>query len=276
MSVASLYTGISGINANLKVLSVIGNNIANINTFGFKGSRVAFADILSQSLTGSSQIGLGVKLSSVQKSFTQGAFQATNNILDLGISGDGFYMVNDPIDGSPFYSRAGMFHLDKDGYIVNPESLKLQGYMANSSGVLQNTVTDLLISGATIPPNTTATVDITANLDSNSPITGFVFTTGADEEIGFSDDGGTTYYTANLITGGGLTSGSSNTGAAVATAIKTAMEAANGTTDTYTVTYDDQTGLFTIANDAGNGILELDWDNSEATSTTAQTLLLNL
>jgi flagellar hook protein FlgE len=268
MSVASLYTGISGINANLKVLSVIGNNIANINTFGFKGSRVAFADILSQSLTGSSQIGLGVKLSSIQKSFTQGAFQATNNILDLGISGDGFYMVNDPVDGSPFYSRAGMFHLDKDGYIVNPEALKLQGYMANSSGVLQNTVTDLIISGATIPPNTTNTVTITANLDSNSPVTGFVLT-AANADIYFSDDNGTTYFTADLITDGGLTSGAANTGAAVATAIETALEAQSGT-DTYTVTYDDQTGLFTIGNDVGNGVLLLEWSHA---NTTAEVLL---
>lgn len=264
---SSLFTGVSGINANLKVLSVIGNNIANVNTIGFKGSRASFADILSQSLTGSNQIGLGVKLSAVQKLFSQGAFESTSNMLDVAISGDGFYMVNDPGAGATFYSRAGQFNVDKDGYIVNPEQLRLQGYMANSSGVLQNTVTDLVVSNATIPPNDTSNIAITANLDSNAKVTGYIFTSGSNEDIYFSVDGGTSWLTADLVSGGALSSGVSTTGAAVATGIKNALEAANGNADTYTVTYDDQTGLFTIVNDAGNaGTLVLDWSDAASTS----------
>ncbi len=264
---SSLFSGVSGINANLAVLSVIGNNIANVNTVGFKGSRVSFADILSQSLTGSNQIGLGVKMSSIQKLFSQGAFQSTSNMLDVAISGDGFYMVNDASMGTTYYTRAGQFNIDKDGFIVNPEQLRLQGYMADSSGVLQNTVTDLVVSNATIPPNDTSNVAITANLDSNAAITGYVFTSGSNEDIRFSIDGGTNYLTADLVSDGALSSGVAATGAAVATAIKTALEAANGISDTYTVAYDDQTGLFTRTNDTGNsGTLVLDWSDSASTS----------
>jgi flagellar hook protein FlgE len=264
---SSLFSGVSGINANLAVLSVIGNNIANVNTVGFKGSRVSFADILSQSLTGSNQIGLGVKMSSIQKLFSQGAFQSTSNMLDVAISGDGFYMVNDASMGTTYYTRAGQFNIDKDGFIVNPEQLRLQGYMADSTGVLQNTITDLVVSNATIPPNDTSNIAITANLDSNAATTGYVFTSGSNEDIRFSIDGGTNYLTADLVSDGALSSGVATTGAAVATAIKTALEAANGISDTYTVAYDDQTGLFTITNDTGNsGTLVLDWSDAASTS----------
>ena len=90
---SALYTGISGINAHMGELSVIGNNIANVNTIGFKNSRVSFADVLSQTLTGGSgtnQIGLGVMMNSIQKVFSQGAFETTSNSLDMAISGNGF------------------------------------------------------------------------------------------------------------------------------------------------------------------------------------------
>jgi len=101
----SLFAGISGLNANMADLGVIGNNIANVNTVGFKVSRTTFADVLSQSVTGSGQIGLGVKMSSVNRSFTQGAFQTTNSGLDLAISGQGFFLLRDSSLNSSFYSR---------------------------------------------------------------------------------------------------------------------------------------------------------------------------
>lgn len=267
---SSLFTGISGINANLSVLSVIGNNIANVNTVGFKGSRVTFADILSQSLTGgsgSNQIGLGVKMSAIQKIFTQGAFETTGSMMDMAVSGDGFYLVKDPILSTTYYSRAGQFRIDKDGYIVNPENLRVQGYLADSSGTLLNTVQDIVITTGTVPPAATSAVEMTANLNSNDAITGYVFTSGSNEDITFSVDGGTTWLTADLVTGGGLTSAKAYTGDAVAQAIKSALETANGTSDTYTVTYNDQSGQFTITNDAANtGTLVLDWSAAGSTS----------
>ncbi|MEK7773026.1 MAG: flagellar hook protein FlgE [Deltaproteobacteria bacterium] len=269
---SALYTGISGLNANMDKLSVIGNNIANVNTIGFKGSRVTFGDVLSQTLSGgsgTSQIGLGVEMTSIQKMFNQGAFETTSSTLDLAVSGNGFFIVEDSVLNTNYYTRAGQFETDKDGYIVNPEGLRLQGYMANSSGVLQNTVQDLQLSMNTIAPNATTSSNLTANLDSNSAITGYVFTTGSNEGIQFSVDGGTTWLTANLITDGGLSSGNAYDGGSVSAAIKASLEAANGTADTYTVTYDDQTGKYTITNDTGNtGTLVLDWSNALSTSGT--------
>ncbi|MBE9528947.1 MAG: flagellar hook protein FlgE [Proteobacteria bacterium] len=266
---SALFTGISGINANMSVLSVIGNNVANVNTTGFKGSRATFSDILSQSLTGNSQIGLGVSLSAIQKSFAQGAFETTGNILDMAVSGDGFFLVQDPALNSTLYTRAGQFSIDKNGKVVNPDGYELQGYLADTSGALQNTVADLVISTGSIAPNASTSISIEANLDSNAPITGFVFTTGSNEDIYFSIDGGTAWLTADLVTDGSLVSAGANTGAAVAVALKDALEAANGIADTYTVTFDDQTGLFTINNDAGNaGTLVLDWSHANTTSET--------
>lgn len=267
---SALYTGISGLNANMDKLSVIGNNIANVNTIGFKGSRVTFGDVLSQTLSGgsgTSQIGLGVEMTSIQKMFNQGAFETTSSTLDMAVSGNGFFIVKDSVLNSNYYTRAGQFETDKDGYIINPEGLRLQGYMANSSGVLQNTVQDLQLSTNTIAPNATTSATLTANLDSNSSITGYVFTTGSNEGIQFSVDGGTTWLTASLITDGGLSSGNAYDGGSVAAAIKAALEAANGTADTYTVDYDGQTGKYTVTNNTGNtGTLVLDWSSASSTS----------
>ncbi len=261
----SLFTGISGLNANMSALSVIGNNIANLNTVGFKGSRVSFEDVLNQSVGGSgvSEIGLGVKMAAVERSFGQGAFETTTSGLDLAISGDGFFILSD--SSGTYYSRAGQFHLDKDGYLVNPSDLVVQGYVANSSGVLQNSITDIQLSASTIEPSATTLVTLSANLDSNSAVTGFVFTTGSNEDIRMSVDGGTTWVTADLISDGGLTSGNAYSGETVAGAIKNALEAKNGISDQYTVTYDDQTGKFSISNPSGNSAtLQLDWTGSTA------------
>ena len=263
---SSLYTGISGLNANMSNLSVIGNNISNVNTVGFKGSRVTFGDVLSQTLTGGSgtnQVGLGVSMGSIQKVFNQGAFETTGNALDLAINGNGFYMVSDPTLNSNYYTRAGQFSTDKDGYITNPEGMRLQGYMANAAGTLQNTVQDLQLSTSTITPNATSSAALNANLDSNAPVTGFVFTAGTNDQIAFNV--GATACSASIITDGGLVSGGAATGADVAAAIKSALQAQNGNTDTYTVNYDDQTGVFTISNDTGNAsAVTMDWGASSA------------
>ena len=266
---SSLYTGISGVNANMANLSVIGNNIANVNTVGFKESRATFSDVLSQTLgtDGTSQIGLGVSMSSIQKMFTQGTFETTSSALDMAISGNGFYMVSNPTLASTYYTRAGQFQTDKDGYIVNPEGLRLQGYGANCAGVLQNTIEELRLTTQTITPNPTSSATLNANLDSNAPVKGFVFTVGSNDAISFSVDGGATYLTASLVSDGGLASGSSATGEVVGASIKAALEGANGNADTYDVSYDDQTGIFSVTNNTGNaGTLVLDWGSALSTS----------
>lgn len=171
----SLYSGISGINTNGAALSVIGNNIANVNTVGFKASRASFSDVLSQSLSGSSgrtQIGRGAYLSDVSPIFTQGSLESTSSGLDLGIDGDGFFLVNDSAGGT-YYTRAGQFSISKDGFLVNPEGLFLQGYQADSTGAVSGAIDNVDVSSTSTPPNPTSDVKITANLDSRvSPIGG--------------------------------------------------------------------------------------------------------
>ena len=172
----SLFTGISGLNANGTSLSVIGNNIANVNTVGFKASRAAFSDVLSQSLTGSSgsQIGRGVYLSDVSTLFSQGSMETTSSALDFGIDGEGFFLVNDAA-GTSYYSRAGQFSINKEGFMVNPEGYFLQSYQSNSTGGVTSTIGNIDVSSNTTPPNQTSDVQLTANLDSSkAPIaTGF-------------------------------------------------------------------------------------------------------
>ncbi len=164
----SLFTGISGLNANGTSLSVIGNNIANVNTVGFKASRASFADVLSQSLTGSSgsQIGRGVYLSDVSTLFSQGSMETTSGALDFGIDGEGFFLVNDTA-GSSFYSRAGQFSINSDGYIVNPEGYFLQCYQSDNTGNITNAIGNIDVSSTSTPPNVTSNVKLTANLDSS-------------------------------------------------------------------------------------------------------------
>ncbi len=122
----SLYAGISGLNANSTAMAVIGDNIANLNTTGFKNSRVDFGDVLSQTLSGGSgQVGRGVMIQDIATQFTQGAFETTGNALDLAIDGDGFFQVKD--GEMKLYTRAGQFSVNKDGKVVNPERLHLAG-----------------------------------------------------------------------------------------------------------------------------------------------------
>ena len=173
----SLFTGVSGMNANGMSLSVIGDNIANMNTIGFKSSRVSFGDVLSQSLggaSGSSQIGRGVLVRSVDPTFTQGSFESTANGLDMAIDGDGFFIVND--SSSRYYTRAGQFSLDKEGNIVNPDNLVMQGYLADINGNISGTLGDLTIGSAQSPANATTTADVAVNLDAAATVPAAAFT----------------------------------------------------------------------------------------------------
>ncbi|NJL18331.1 MAG: flagellar hook-basal body complex protein, partial [Nitrospira sp.] len=135
---SSLFTGVSGLNANGNALSVVGNNIANLSTVGFKSSRSVFADLISSSLGGAGgaiQTGLGVALNGVQGNFSQGSLSTTSNALDLAIDGNGFFILRDT-SGGAFYSRAGQFHLDAQNRIVDPSGFLLQGYQVNTSGLI--------------------------------------------------------------------------------------------------------------------------------------------
>jgi flagellar hook protein FlgE len=161
-------TGISGLQAATSNLEVIGNNIANSSTIGFKGSRANFGDIYSYGGYGSSgtSIGGGVMLMQVQQSFAGGNISNTNNTLDLAISGNGFFIVND--QGTTAYTRAGQFMLNSENYIVNSSGQYLTGYLADAAGHITGASGNLQVNSANIQPLATTLVSIGANLNSQS------------------------------------------------------------------------------------------------------------
>jgi flagellar hook protein FlgE len=161
----SFQQGLSGLNAAARNLDVIGNNVANTKTVGFKQSHAQFADVYANSLSSGGQPGLGVKVAAIAQQFSQGGITASNNSLDIAISGNGFYRLSD--QGVISYSRNGQFHPDKDGYIVNSSGLRLTGYTANAAGQINaGAPSDLRISTADLPPNATTLVNALVNLDS--------------------------------------------------------------------------------------------------------------
>ncbi|MFO7578180.1 MAG: flagellar hook protein FlgE [Pelovirga sp.] len=171
---SSLYSGVSGLNANASAMSVIGNNIANANTIGFKSSRALFGDLLSSQIGGSSgtsQLGRGVGLSTVDNMFSQGTFENTESNSDLAIEGPGFFIVSNPETGNSVnnYTRAGAFRFDPDGNLTNPEGFNVMGYSLDAAG---NTFGDLkpiqIDTRSFIPAGPTANLAITNNLNANA------------------------------------------------------------------------------------------------------------
>lgn len=172
---SALYSGVSGLNTNSQAMSVIGNNLANTNTVGFKGSRTVFADLLSGSINGSggqSQVGRGVGMSKVDQIFSQGTFESTESNLDVAIEGDGFFILKEAGNETAFYSRAGSFRFNQDGYLVNPEGLRVQGKQFTDDGILApGDASDIVVeSSGLVQGNVTSTLELTTNLDSTEPV----------------------------------------------------------------------------------------------------------
>lgn len=189
----SFQQGLSGLNAASKQLEVIGNNVSNANTVGFKQSRAEFADVFANSITGGggSQIGIGTNLATVAQQFTQGNITSTNNSLDIAINGNGFFRMSN--NGAITYTRNGQFQLDKSGYIVDSASKRLTGYAANASGnILTGAAVDLRINTADIQPVATTEIEGTINLDSrNNPMPALP---------AFDPDDPTTYNNSTAVT----------------------------------------------------------------------------
>ena len=142
MVLRAMYSGVSGLRAEGEALGVVGDNIANTNTVGFKSQRAIFQDVLGHSIlagTSASLPGSGVRVGKIQQMFNQGTLANTGVATDLALNGDGFFVVNGTVDGisSNFYTRAGQFVLDKDGFLTNAGGLKVQGYAANGDGTFQ-------------------------------------------------------------------------------------------------------------------------------------------
>jgi flagellar hook protein FlgE len=167
----SFNTGLSGLYAANKSLDVTGNNIANVATTGFKSSRVEFADQYAQSIratSGNTSVGSGVTTAAVSQQFTQGTLTTgTANSLDLAINGNGFFMISN--NGEKLYTRAGAFHTDKDGYVVNSSGMNLQGYNVDANGnVVTGISTNLRVDSSNLAPSATTNVTIASNLNSTS------------------------------------------------------------------------------------------------------------
>jgi len=165
--------GLSGLNATSKNLEVIGNNIANTNTYGAKSSRAEFADMYASAMNGagSGNVGIGVTVQAVSQQFTQGNIAATQNPLDLAINGAGFFQVRDG-DKPTAYTRNGQFKLDRDGFVVNAQGYKLMGYAADASGaILPGQAQPLQLPTAGITPAATDRIRMEMNLDARAPVT---------------------------------------------------------------------------------------------------------
>ncbi|GAB7024575.1 flagellar hook protein FlgE [Salidesulfovibrio brasiliensis] len=182
---ASLYSGITGLNVHGERMTVIGNNLANVNTTGFKASRMHFEDLMSQDVStvaGIGQVGRGVRVAAIYSDFGQGAFESTSETTDMAISGEGFFTVSPKSTDDSFYTRAGAFRFDKDGYLVDPHGYVVQGWEVERStaSVASASVTNLAQSATTrivgVPtdirienfqsaPQVTTNVTMVTNLD---------------------------------------------------------------------------------------------------------------
>jgi flagellar hook protein FlgE len=180
----SLFSGVSGLRNQQTMMDVIGNNIANINTVGFKASRATFSELYAQTLQGSTQpsatnggtnpiqVGLGMKMNSIDTLFTQGSFETTGVDTDLALSGTGFFVVNQ--GGKTLYTRDGNFKLDSNGQMTNPGTgAILQGKMADALGNIPSgtTLQNLQIQmDMKSPANATTTAKFGGNLDSSAAV----------------------------------------------------------------------------------------------------------
>ena len=190
----SLYSGVSGLKNHQTRMDVVGNNISNVNTTGFKSSRVTFSDTLSQTLSGASaptenrggtnpkQIGLGSATSAIDTLFTDGSVQSTGVNTDLCLSGNGLFIVKD--GDLSYYTRNGNFKFDKEGYYVNSDGLKVQGWSATTPGEAISTngqPSEICIpAGKTMAASATKVATFSKNLDASEPMIASMTATYAD------------------------------------------------------------------------------------------------
>ena len=163
-------TGLSGLRAAQVELDVTGNNIANASTVGFKSSRAQFGDLYANGFlsSGNNPVGDGVRVQDVKQSFGQGNISFTDNGLDMAIDGDGFFVLSN--GGEVQYSRAGQFGIDKEGFVVNNQNMKVQGYTADQDGNLSGVRGDLRIETNNLAPRRTTNLQTDLNLDSRETV----------------------------------------------------------------------------------------------------------
>ncbi|MCH8266268.1 MAG: flagellar hook protein FlgE [Acidobacteria bacterium] len=175
---------LSGLSANSQALSVIANNLANMNTVGYKSTRALFRDLFYQQVGSSGsgnplQVGVGVTVSAISTISTQGSIESSGVPTDVAIQGDGFFVVDQ--GGARFYTRAGNFSLDANGVLVTANGENVLGYLATNGVINTNqTLSPMAIATGQInPPNTTTNVQLNLNLDANEPV-GTLFSTAVE------------------------------------------------------------------------------------------------
>jgi flagellar hook protein FlgE len=179
----SMFAGVSGLRSHQTMMDVVGNNIANVNTAGYKSAQITFGEAMAQTLQGPAgagvesggtnplQIGLGVQVASIDGVFTQGAIQITGRPTDIAIQGDGFFILED--NSGRVYSRAGTFRWDESGNLVAPGGQLVQGWLADATGAVQ---TQTAVQGINLPlaqvidPVETSAVQVGGNLSADTAI----------------------------------------------------------------------------------------------------------
>jgi flagellar hook protein FlgE len=181
----SLDSGVSALDQFQQDLNVIGNNIANVDTVGFKSANMQFADALSQTLgdnaAGVEQIGTGVVTSSIADTFTQGSIVSSGVPTNMAIDGNGFFLVKDPTSGESYVTRDGNFTVDSNGYLVNSQGMRVQGYTTPGG----TTVGDIQISNAN------------ANPPDSSPVQSYTFGSNGNVNIQLAD--GTQFTSGQIL-----------------------------------------------------------------------------
>ena len=227
-------TALSGIRAANDDLRLTGNNIANASTTGFKESRAEFGDVYSTTVLGSglNQVGSGVRVQSIAQQFTQGNISFTENVLDLAVSGSGFFVTN--TNGEQGFTRAGTFSLDQEGFVVNNVNGRLQGFIADGNGNLGTLPADIQIQTANLQPQSTSGVEVEVNVDARAAAPQTAYTINAagvtaidgagDDTIGITNpDGLETFIT--IGTAGGDTAATIAAAITAATGVEASVNA---------------------------------------------------
>jgi flagellar hook protein FlgE len=195
----SFNIALSGIRAASQDLEVTGNNIANSSTNGFKESRTEFGDVYTASIgnSGTLSAGSGVRVQNIAQQFREGNISFTDNLLDLAISGTGFFVTS--TGGEQGFTRSGTFGVDEEGFVVNNSNGRLQGFGADANGNLNNLISDIEVSSANLQPQTTVQVSTEINLDSREapPQTAFIIPAARAAAAGDLDNNATSVIVTN-------------------------------------------------------------------------------
>lgn len=233
--IGTLTSGVSALRTFGKGLEVIGNNIANINTTGYKGSTASFAESFSNTLRGSApsngtvssqpgqQVGTGVQLAGITTNFSQGALASTGSVTDLGVSGNGFFVVKDATSSAQFATRDGSFRLDDQGYLVTQGGMRVQGLTGGTSSTAPATVGDIRV-GQSLPTGAelqSISFDRTGNLveffsDGTSAATNRIQLQNFNDTSALMREGANLYSALGAAgpIGGGILAGSNDPGSA--------------------------------------------------------------